>query len=99
MTFINASGTKKFKPAWQPVEAKPADVEEKENSSRYELESNGQQNLNSQSEEKKAQLPADEGYEVDLSFLFEKSLHANFKYEFVSEFAWQSCLLGRAVCV
>ena len=32
MTFINSSGAKKFKPAWQPVDSKTNNTEEKENS-------------------------------------------------------------------
>ena len=46
MTFINSNGTKKFKPAWQPVDAKPSDVEEKENSARYDQDVNGKLNDN-----------------------------------------------------
>ena len=46
MTFINSSGTKKFKPAWQPVDATPSDVEEKENSATFDQDVNGKLNNN-----------------------------------------------------
>lgn len=57
MTFIQSSGTKKFKPTWRPVESKPNNVEEKENSSQYEQEHNGQQDTSNGSFGKAEQLP------------------------------------------
>ena len=47
MTFVNSSGAKKFKPAWQPVDSKPNNVEEKENSGTYDQDCNEKMNSNS----------------------------------------------------
>ena len=45
MTFINSSGAKKFKPAWQPVDSETNNTEEKENSA--DQDNGGKLNSNS----------------------------------------------------
>ena len=58
MTFIHSSGTKKFKPAWQPVDSKPGDMEEKENSAKYDKDVNGQYDNNNERYERQEQVPS-----------------------------------------